>query len=399
LKTIGAVSDATSDTIFAAVETGTFFDGSANLRLINETFFSEWVYFETHYEAIIAGGDTRRNREKLRSFFPNFPEQPLFLGAPLDDDTRLLNLTWNIHADDEKIIFHRLDRLFFELLPDWGSFRIGRQAITWGNGMIFNPMDLFNPFPPAQIDRDYKVGDDMVDVQLAHPNIGDLQLLYVIRRDSDDDDVKKSTSSLAAKAHFSAGTAEFDVMGSKHFDDWVAGIGSAGYLGDTAWRLDATWTFLDDPDHESPDSYLSLVANIDYSWIWWRKNFYGFIEYYFNGLGENDYPDALLNSDITERLERGELFVLGKNYASGTIQVELHPLFNVFFTAINNLKDPSGILQPRLTWDITQNLQMTFGANIFYGDQGSEFGGFIIPGTNLRSRTPDNAYVWLIYYF
>lgn len=398
-KIIGSVSNANNDTIFAPVETGTFYDGSADFRLINETFFSEWGYFETHYEAIIAGGDTRRNREKLRSFFPNFPEQPLFLGAPLNDDTRLMDLSWTIHKDDKKIIFHRFDRLFFELLPDWGSIRIGRQAITWGNGMIFNPMDLFNPFPPTEIDRDYKVGDDMVNAQIVYPNFGDLQLLYVIRRDPNDDEVKKNTTSLAAKFHFSTGTTELDVMGSKHYDDWVVGVGSTGYLGDAAWRLDATWTFQDDPSDESPNSYLSLVANMDYSWIWWSKNFYGFIEYFFNGLGENDYPQALLNRDITERLQRGELFVLGKNYLSGTLQVELHPLFNVFFTVINNTKDPCGILQPRATWDITQNLQMTVGANIFYGDNGSEFGGFIIPGTDIRSRTPDNAYLWFNYYF
>ena len=183
-------------------------------------------------------------------------------------------------------------------------------------------------------------------------------------------------------------------MGAKHFKDFVTGLGSRGYLGEAAWRIDGTWTFLDDGD-----DYLSLVANMDYSWVWFNKNFYGFIEYYYNGLGENDYPQALMNPNLTERLARGELYILGKNYLSGQIEVELHPLFKVYLTSINNVEDPSGILQPYATWDITQNLQLTGGLNFTFGAKGTEFGGFELPGTNIRSKNSDNAYLWLIYYF
>ena len=42
------------------------------------------------------------------------------------------------------------------MLPRWGVVCVGRQAVTWGNGLIFNPMDLFNPFSPVDIERDYK---------------------------------------------------------------------------------------------------------------------------------------------------------------------------------------------------------------------------------------------------
>jgi hypothetical protein len=165
-------------------------------------------------------------------------------------------------------------------------------------------------------------------------------------------------------------------------------------LGDAAWRVDGTWTFLDDDD-----DYLSLVANMDYSWIWFEKNFYGFVEYYFNGLGQDDYQDAVLNPAIAERVARGELFALGRNYLSGHIQLELHPLFKVFVTSINNVEDPSGILQPYATWDISQNLQLTGGVNVSYGAKDTEYGGFTLPGSDIRTKSPDNAYLWLFYYF
>jgi hypothetical protein len=83
---------------------------------------------------------------------------------------------------------------------------------------------------------------------------------------------------------------------------------------------------------------------------------------------------------------------IGVNYAHFS-------LFQVFFTAINNVEDPSGILQPYAVWDITQNLQLTGGLSVSYGAKDTEFGGFTLPGTDIRSKSPDNAYLWLIYYF
>jgi hypothetical protein len=393
-KTTGTASRVTDDTVFTTVGTGTYYDGSANFRLINETFFTDSLFFEVDYELIWAGGDVVRKQKQLKEIFPNLSGDVFFSRTPLNDDRRLMDLTHTIKDEDSWFLVQRLDRLYLALNQQWGSVRIGRQAITWGDGFIFNPMDLFNPFPPTAIDRDYKVGDDMLNAQFSLTQIADVQLLYVARRNPDNNKVESDQASWAGKLHFAAGTTEFDVMGSKHFKDNVAGIGMAGYLGDTAWRLDGTWTFLDDGD-----DYLSLVANMDYSWVWLGKNFYGFIEYYFNGLGKNDYPDALFDPAITERLARGELFVLGRNYLSGHIQVELHPLFKIFFTAINNIHDPSGILQPYATWDITQNLQLTGGLNVYYGAKGTEYGGFLLPGTDIRSKSPDNAYLWFIYYF
>jgi hypothetical protein len=393
-RATGRASRVDQDTIFEPVGTGTYWDGSFNLRLINETFFTESVFTDIAYELIGAGGDIIQKTNELKELFPKIPTNLFFLGTPLDDDRRLMDLTDTIVDKDSYFLVQRLDRLYLAWMQPWGSIKIGRQAITWGDGFIFNPFDLFNPFPPTAIDRDYKVGDDMINAQFSIPNFGDLQGLYVVRRSPDNDQVESDQASLAAKLHFAAGTTEFDIMGAKHFEDYVTGIGTTGLLGGAAWRADGTWTFLQDGT-----DYLSLVANTDYSWVWLDKNFYGFVEYYFNGLGETDYQDAITNPDIIERLARGELFVIGRNYLSGHIQIELHPLFKLSFTAINNIEDPSGILQPYATWDIIQNLQMTAGVNVSYGSKGTEFGGFILPGTDIRSKSPDNAYLWLIYYF
>jgi hypothetical protein len=376
------------------VDTGPHYDGSSEFRLKNKIFFGQWGCFETHYEAVLWGGDTWRAQKSLEELYPS-----LFnvLAGPPDDMLRLMDLTGIMDKTDDYILYHRLDRLSLTLQPEWGTVRMGRQVLTWGNGLLFNPLDLFNPFAPIDIERDYKIGDDMVTTEFTANKIGGLQFVYVPRRDPVSHDVAWDQSSLAGKWHFAAGTTEFDVMGSKHCEDFVVGLGSTGYLGDAAWRADATWTFLDAESTEN--DFLSLVANIDYSWAWWGKNLYGLVEFYFNGLGSDDYEEAYANPEIVKRLARGEMFTLGRTYLAGSVQVEWHPLFTIYLTVISNLADPSGVIQPRAIWDVTQNLQMTLGGNLYYGETGTEFGGVKIPETDLLMKPGDSAFLWLSYYF
>ncbi|MEA3471457.1 MAG: hypothetical protein U9R24_07050 [Thermodesulfobacteriota bacterium] len=396
IKCRGVASWPDYDSFYSLVGAGTYYDGSAEGRLKNRLYFGTSLYFDTHYEIILSGGDRRRNQKKLERLFAGVLEEGYIL-RKVEDDRRLLDLTKAISDDDDYIFYHRLDRLSLTIQQRSLVVRLGRQAVTWGNGFLFNPMDLFNPFAPTDTEREYKVGDDMALAQFSLGRSSDVQLLYVPRRDPSTGDLESDQSSFAGKMNFAKDTTEFDIMAAHHFEDDVVGVGFSGYLGDTAWRLDATWTFLDEKRDKS--DFFSLVANMDYSWVWWEKNFYGFFELFYNGLGDDRYFDSLFERAVAERLDRGELFTLGRCYLAGHIRMEIHPLVNVFFTVVNNADDPSGILQPRLTWDVTQDLQFTCGGNIFYGGRDTEYGGFRIPPIDILIKSPDSTYMWLAYYF
>ena len=231
LKTIGSITFARDDTIYEPVGTENYPNLDTDLRINNDTLLGDWGQLEIQYEAILEGGKAREKRQELKEFFPNFGGSTLFFGAPLKDDRRFMDLTHTIKEKDSYILVQRLDRMNFALTPKWGSIRIGRQAVTWGNGLIFNPMDLFNPFPPADIQRDYKVGDDMLLALIALPRSADLQLLYVIRRDPDTNNVEIDQNSLAGLLHFAVGTTEFNIMATRHYRDDVVGLGMSGIWG------------------------------------------------------------------------------------------------------------------------------------------------------------------------
>jgi hypothetical protein len=397
VKSTGTSSWHDHQTIYRIDEDNPFFDTSLDFRLKNRIDFSDLFFVNTHYEAIANSGDTLKKENQFQRQLSNITNLEI-MDKGVNDDRRLLNLTSTIHNEDNYYLYHRLDRFQLTLQPAWGAISIGRQALTWGNGLLFNPMDLFNPFSPTDIDRDYKMGDDMVAAAISTQKFGDIEFLAVPRRDLITGEIEGDESSIAVKHQFTRESNDFHIMLARHYGESVAGIGSTGYLFDAVWRTDIVWSSLQD-SAEGDNGYFSVVANMDYSWVWWGKNFYGLVEYYFNELGTDRYSEIFFDPEIMSRLERGELFVLGRSYLSGQINVELHPLVSLYITNITNLQDPSGTLQAWLGWNIFQNTQVTFGGNCFYGTNDTEFGGYTIESTAYIHKPSPNLFLWVTAYF
>jgi len=101
------------------------------------------------------------------------------LGPPgLDDASQWLDLTARTWMGDRAELIARLDRASIGYTGDRLVVRLGRQALSWGNGLVFQVLDLFNPFPPNVLDTDYKPGRDMLTTQWRLP-WGDLQAIVV----------------------------------------------------------------------------------------------------------------------------------------------------------------------------------------------------------------------------
>jgi hypothetical protein len=286
----------------------------------------------------------------------------------------------------------RLDRLAVAWTPPWGTVTAGRHAVTWGGGLVFNPFDLFNPFAPGDVIRDYKVGADMVHVDVPLSD-GGLQVLAVGRRAPDTGDIAARASSLAVLWQKHVASGEFALMGAWHYDEPVIGASVSGLLGAAAWRVDGTWVRVRPPGLDGVDDYLAAVANVQYSWVWGGRNVFGFLEYHHNGLGHSDYLAALADPFLLTQISRQNVFLLGRDYAAASLQVEMHPLVNAFVSVIVNLRDPSALVQPRVTWSATQRMQVLFGLDVPLGPRGTEFGG-IEPGEPAgTTRAPIAAYV------
>jgi len=298
---------------------------------------------------------------------------PGFGGAPVvDDDHRVLDLSSRISDHDDRVIAHRLDRLYLGHTTDKTVFKIGRQAVSWGNGMIYNPVDFFNPFDPAAIDTEYKTGDDMLYAQYLLDSGDDVQAVWVGRRD-DDGDVSSDVTSLALKYHIFSGSNEIDLLVADHYDARIGAVGGSVDIAGAIWRGDLMLT------DEDGEQFTSAVLGWSYALLAWDRNLSTTIEYFHNGFGIDDGnydPLALAdNPELVARIERGELFTLAQNYLAAAATIELTPLWLLTTSVFRNLDDDSMLLQIFSRHDLQQDLQLLLALNQPYGDDGSEFGG------------------------
>ena len=393
LRTQGSASLRDGDDTISQNENQHFFiDGAFDGRLNLQYQATPSFFMECSYEAAISGGQTRRALQGLDT-----PSGSPFFTAPSypDDSRQLFSLTGLLKEDSDVVAYHRLDRLFAVLQTDIGSFSLGRQALTWGNGMMFNPADLVNPFAPSDIIRDYKVGSDMALYQVTTNHINDFQLAVVPRRDENSGEVEASASTAGTKLNFTALENDIDLYLMRHYEDTVYGLGINRVLGSALFRSDIIVT--DGADQAG--TYISAVANLDYSWTWATKNWYGLLELYYNGLG-HDTPQAAFQDPATlKRLARGDLFATGRWYIDGLLQYELHPLIHLYASAIVNLSDTSFLLQPRVDWSITSSLQLLGGCNIPVGSANSEFGSITFDTPEITTSRPTQLYLILTWYF
>ncbi len=312
------------------------------------------------------------------------------------DEFRLMDLTHVISEDSDSVVEHRLDRLYIDVTSTQTVARIGRQAVSWGNGLIYTPMDFFNPFDPAAVDKEYKTGDDMLYGQYLRQNNDDMQGVWVFRRDINGE-VSSDVDSIAAKYHGFASEQEYDLLIAQHFDDNIFGIGGISNVGGAVWRGDVTLT-----DTET-DNVFSLVTSLSYSWIGWGKNISGILEYFYNGFGiaDGDYSPAALasNPDLVERIARGELFTLGRNYVAASAMIEITPLWLLTPNAFINASDGSMLAQLVSSYDFKQDWQLLMALAVPVGPPGTEFGGIDSDEPGKTYSTGLNLFAQLAWYF
>jgi len=366
-------------------------DQGLDLRLKAENRAGPWS-FAAHYELLAVAGDTVETRQRLAE--AGVPIYGAVNGLP-DDSRQLFDLTHDVTDRTRLAAVERIDRLYAGYSGTRQTLRVGRQAISWGNGLVFQPLDFVNPFSPIAIDKEYKTGQDMIYGQWLVGTQDDMQAIVLPRRDPATGHVEGNQSTVAVKYGARFTGVYTDLLVARHFDENIAGVGIVKNVGGAVWRLDVSYTEL-----ENGGSATSFVTNVDYSWTWGGKNVYGYLEYFHNGVGESDralYAEP--NTELSERLARGEIFTLAREYTALGLQAELTPLFNFYTNLIANLNDGSKFLQLRGVYDWQQNVQLMAGVNLPSGSLGTEYGGVPVAGTSSFVSAGKSVYLRGAYYF
>ncbi len=380
--------DAGADTPEAAVGHQSSSDLAAQLRLELNQSFGSWG-IEAAWELDGRYGSAVERDTAVSAAFPS-------LNLSVDEND-YWDLEGKLVDSNSTQSIQRLDRLSLAYTQSDYVVRVGRQALTWGTGLVFHPMDLVNPFEPVANDTAYKRGTDMAYGQWLLPDGSDIQLALVPhkQRDATDPDADKGTYALYANL-FGA-SLQWNLLLAYDRTDTVLGVGASGPLGGAVWNLELIPTYLQNDAIKT-----SALVNFSYSSTLLNRNIDSFAEYYHNGFGESDseYSLGQLSPALLTRLQRGQLFVTGRDYLALGTTWELTPLLQLIPTLIFNLQDQSSLFDTQINWSLSDDTAVKAGLRFPFGDRGTEFGGLELePGGQLYLARSTQAFVRLEAYF
>ncbi len=385
LKIQGQNTAYPNNSIYSSDGRGHQSEYNADLRINLRNGFksqSNWSY-EVAYQLLMYEGNRGIN----------FP----YLGTnAVDDDSRFFTLTDTLSESEDAYLLHRLDRLNISYTNEKIVLRMGRQALSWGNGIMFSVMDLVNPFDGRVFDQEYKSGDDMVYAQYLLDDGSDFQVASVFRRETPETSQSKAFNTHSIKYHMFVQSTEIDLLIAKHYGDEVFGVGVGMPIGGAVAHLELTDTQTD------YGKYFSGLGGISYSWVAFKRNMSGSIEYFFQESGIKKRIDlAALNDNpyLLLRLSRNETQWLGRSYLGANTLIEFTPLFITQLSLFQNMDDHSSLIQISSNYDWKENLQWFFAFSLPIGAQGKEFGGLESPSPGLFYSFDYQALTKLSWYF
>ncbi len=357
--------------------------GAGNLRLMWKGSAGAFR-FVLHSRLAFLQGDDVAYKTALAPFMP----------VPLPATLFDLNRTWQSNANTN--VSNRIDRLSVSYSSANLVLKLGRQAITWGSGMVFHPADIVAPFAPNAIDTTYKPGVDMVYGQYLFASGADIQVIAIPRRPSLGAPVSFSASTYAVRGHTTLGSLDSNLMLARDRGDTVGTIGLSGALGGASWNAEYIHWALG--DGSSAPSWLFNISNFS---TLGGHNISYFGEIYHNGFGVGgNVPLSSLPAALGKRMATGQVFVAGRDFLSLGARFEVNADISISPNAVISLNDHSALAGVSINYALGDNTNILFSYRQPIGATGTEFGGReTTTGSGIFATPAHQATLQLVRYF
>lgn len=297
-------------------------------------------------------------------------------------------------VDEDRVLYvHEIDRLLIAWRPAWGKIQVGRQALGFGRGVLFSAVDLFSPFAPLAVDREWRPGVDaaVVEAHLSDTTSG--EALLVGGRDW-----AESAGLVRLRGYF--GRFDAELLAGVRSQDNLAGLSVSSVVGDAEMHGEAAAFRMlrAHPDGEPfGDDRLAVKALLGGSYNFNIGDGVTVVgEYLYSGLGAKDsrrIQELLSRPEYQQRQQRGEMQILSRHAFGVQVTYPIDPTVIGTANVVIGAQDGSGIFSPALRWDPSDGVSVIFSATLPWG-RGSKLG-------NLRSEygsTPRTVFAQIAWY-
>lgn len=294
---------------------------------------------------------------------------------------RVTPLEGTIAGDGTRLAWRQgLDRAFVKAHHPIADLTVGRQAIGWGRGVLFNAVDLFPPFTPLEYDREWRRGVDAIRVETAFSEHASMDTVAAFGE-------RLEESVYAARLRGYLGKVDAELVGGWRAGDWVVGASASAAVGGMELHGELATFYLPEPWYEpelfdNPRWVPKAVLGGSYQ-IGVAGGIRLLAEYHYSGFGISR-PDELLerlaDPAIQKRYLRGDTQILGRHALALVASWQALPTLGVSATWLQDPVDGSGLAAPTLNWDFSEKVTLIGGVYASYGRRpvalsvGSQFG-------------------------
>jgi len=280
----------------------------------------------------------------------------------IQDDGGFFNLSYNWASGASYVLNTTVDRFFVDYTSGNWQVRAGRHRINWGQNLVWNPNDVFNAYSYFDFDYEERPGTDAVRIQYYTGFTSAAEFVYQLGNDMDD-------MSFMGLYKFSKWNYDFQFLGGQVKRDIVIGTGWSGDIKGGGFRGEFTY-FHDKDSLSNPVGQLVASISGDYTF---PNSLYLHASFIYNSKGSTGKA-GMINPNIL-RETSAKYLTLSRMNLFGQISYQISPLWRGDFASIVNPYDGSFFIGPSAIYSLADNMELLFIAQLFSGDEGTEYGG------------------------
>lgn len=282
------------------------------------------------------------------------------LPSELATPFRIEPLVWRVNESAQGAWRHEIDRASAQIRLRRADLTIGRQAIGWGRGVMFTSIDLFAPFSPLEVDREWRSGVDAVRADIKLTDRSSLDLVGAFGDTLD-------RSAFVARARGYAGTVDVEVAGGRRGEDLFVGMTSSAAVGDAEVHGEAAAFRI--PSGMNHDVVWKVVLGGSYRFPL-GAGILAYAEYHYSGFGAGrpgEIPARLATPSFVGRFVRGDMQILSRHAVGATGSYEASPEITYSGQWLHNPGDRSGVIAPAMTYTFNDAVSVLGSLYVPYG--------------------------------
>lgn len=270
---------------------------------------------------------------------------------------RLAALDWVIVDGAPNFVHrHELDRFNAALHFDFMELTVGRQAIGIGRGLLFSAIDVFAPFSPNEVDREWRRGVDAVHLELRIPELEVLSAdVFAVFGNVESGEL--SSWSLLGRVRAVVGDVDGELVVGRRGADGMVGGALSATVGDA--ELHGEFALFGTDGAGVDGGFLGtrgVVAKGVLGGSYMIDLLRGIrvvLEYHYSGFGvENVGRDARILFDAAYQLRAlgGHSQTLGRHTLALALSTDLEDDLSLSISYFQSPTDGSGLVAPGFTW-------------------------------------------------